>query len=31
MLEKGYEISDISEMTELSIEEIEALKDETTE
>ena len=31
MLKKRYDISDISEMTELSIEEIEALKNETTE
>ena len=31
MLNKGYDISDISEMTELSIEDIEALKDETTD
>ena len=31
MLEKGYDISDISEMTELSIEDIEVLKDETQE
>ena len=31
MLKKGYDISDISEMTNLSIEDIEALKDETTE